>query len=332
VSREVPPLSAARAYAQPVLGRSVRQIAANLLALAVLLALMWVNSGERYAVTLLLALPAGGFLLRLFMIEHDCGHGSFFASRPMNDAVGRVIGILTLMPYGYWKRSHAVHHATSGNLSRRGIGNIDTLTVAEYRHRTRLGRLRYRLYRHPLLLLGLGPIWQIFLRQRLPFHLPKPRRASVLSILGNDLVLAAVLAGAWATVGLERLLLVWFPPLLVTAVVGIWLFYVQHQFEPGYWAPAEEWRFEDAALRGSSFYDLPALLRFFTASIGYHHVHHLYSRIPNYRLREFVGQHSELSETNRLTLRDSARCLRLALWDEERGCLIGFDELKRAHS
>ena len=321
------PILQARRYAGPLGRRSALQLGGNSLALALLWFGMWISAEQHYWLTLVLALPAAGFLLRLFMVMHDCGHGSYFASARANDAVGWVIGVLLLTPYVYWKHSHAVHHATSGDLSRRGIGDIDTLTVAEYRGRSGFGRLSYRLYRHPLVLLGLGPWFQMFLRQRIPVHLPEPRRACVRSILSTNLALASLLLAAHLAVGLDRFLWVWVPPLLPTAGAGIWLFYVQHQFEDAYWAPPEDWSFEAAALRGSSFYDLPAPLRFFTSSIGYHHVHHLCSRIPNYRLREFVDDHPELACTNRLTLRDSLACARLALFDEASSRLIAFREI-----
>ncbi|HEX5741435.1 MAG TPA: fatty acid desaturase [Pilimelia sp.] len=282
-----------------------------------------------YGLCLLLAVPAAGFLVRLFMIQHDCGHGSFFRRRRANDWVGRVIGVLTLTPYGYWRRSHAVHHATSGHLDRRGTGDIAMLTVAEYRALPRRRRLAYRLGRNPLILLGLGPIYVFFLKHRLPADLLEDGdKAAWISVMGTNLAIAGAVLGMSALVGLESLLLVQLPISLLASSIGIWLFYVQHQFEDTYWERDPDWSFHAGALHGSTHYDLPGPLRWFTANIGVHHVHHLASRIPSYRLAEVLRDHPTLREMGRLTLRQSFACFRLALWDEDKRRLVSFRELR----
>jgi omega-6 fatty acid desaturase (delta-12 desaturase) len=280
-----------------------------------------------YWLTLALALPAAGLLVRLFIIQHDCGHGSFFASRRLNDLVGSLIGVLTLTPYQYWRRTHALHHANTGNLEHRDFGEVETLTVAEYKALSRWGKLRYRVYRHPLVLFVVGPVYQFVVKHRAPWDAPRSWRKEWRGVMLTNLGLAAILAAAWATVGLERFLLVQVPITLLSGTLGVWLFYVQHQFEDTYWENPPEWAFHDAALEGSSFYDLPRVLDWFTGSIGFHHVHHLASRIPNYRLRQAMREVPELSHVTRLTLRDSLATVRLKLWDEERSRMVGFADV-----
>jgi omega-6 fatty acid desaturase (delta-12 desaturase) len=280
-----------------------------------------------YWITLLLALPAAGFLVRLFIIQHDCGHGSFFRSRAANNTLGFVLGILTLTPYAYWRKAHAIHHATSGNLDHRGFGDISTLTVKEYLALTRWRRLRYRLYRNPLILFGLGPFYEFILRQRFPLGLPRSWRREWASILWTNLALLAVVAMMWKTVGIQAFLAVQLPISLLAGSSGVWLFYIQHQFEDTYWEKDDAWSFHAAGIKGSSYYDLPGMLHWFTGNIGVHHVHHLSSRIPNYRLRQCFRENPELQQVTRLTLWGSLKCARLKLWDEERGKLVGFQHL-----
>lgn len=277
----------------------------------------------------LLVLPAAGLLVRLFMISHDCGHGSFFPSRRANDWTGRVIGILTMTPYDHWRHSHAIHHAGSGNLARRGIGDVDTLTVREYEALSAWGRLRYRLYRHPAVLFGLGPFYLFVLQQRLPVGFMRRGWTPWISTMSTNAGIA-VLSGLliWA-VGWQSFLLVHLPIVVLGATAGVWLFYVQHQFEGTVWAGAEGWNVHEAALHGSSHYDLPPVLRWFTANIGVHQVHHLASRIPFYRLPEVLRAHPELRDVGRLTLLESLRCVRLALWDEDKRQLVSFREARR---
>lgn len=316
-------------YREPSMARSLAELAATALPFAALWALMWLGLGHAYWLCLLLAVPAAGFLVRLFMIQHDCGHGSFFHRRDANDWLGRAIGVLTLTPYGQWRHRHAVHHATSGNLDRRGIGDVDTLTVREFQAMPRWRRLAYRLSRSPLAVLGVGPLYLFVVKQRLPGRLTRANRAAWRSVMGTNLAIAAVMAVMTALVGAEDFLLVQAPITWLASSVGVWLFYVQHQFEHTYWEQDERWSAQAGALAGSSHLDLPPVLRWFTANIGVHHVHHLSSRIPSYRLAEVLRDHPGLRGVNRLTLRDSFWCFRLALWDEESRRLVSFREARR---
>ena len=315
-------------YRQPNHWRSIIEILITAVPLLLLWLLMWRGLGGGSWLYLLLAVPAAGFLVRLFMIQHDCGHGAFFRDRRANDWVGRVIGVLTLTPYDFWRRTHAIHHAGSGNLDRRGIGDVDTLTVAEYLSRSRWGRLRYRLYRHPLVMFGIGPAYLFFLQQRLPVGLMRAGWRPWLSTMATNLGIALVGAAAIRAVGLGPFLLVQVPTMLIGASVGVWLFYVQHQFADTLWLRDAAWSAQEAALHGSSHYDLPLMLRWFTANIGVHHVHHLCSRIPYYRLPLVLRRHPELADIGRLTLAQSISCVGLVLWDETACRLISFRELR----
>jgi omega-6 fatty acid desaturase (delta-12 desaturase) len=311
-------------YRQPSNGRGVVEIAITVVPLCALWVLAWLTLDFGYWVSFLLTVPAAGFLLRLFMIQHDCGHGAFFRHRLANDWVGRVIGVLTLTPYDFWRRAHALHHATSGNLDRRGFGDIDTLTVREYRALGSWGRLRYRLYRHPLIMFGLGPAYLFLLRHRVPTGLVREGFGPWFSTMGTNLAIAAIVALLIWLIGIKALLLVHLPIILLAASVGVWLFYVQHQFEHTVWDEGMQWDRHEAALHGSSHYELPGILRWFTANIGIHHIHHLSSSIPYYRLSAVLRDHPELRGVARLTVWQSFRCVRLVLWDESQRRLVSF--------
>lgn len=276
-----------------------------------------------------LTAPAALFLVRLFMIQHDCGHGAMFKSKAANDWVGRIAGVFTMTPYDYWRRTHAIHHGTSGNLDRRELGAIELLTVAEYRALPRWRRLLYRLYRNPLVMFGVGPAYMFILQHRLPIGEMKAGWRPWISTMATN---AAILLGCGALIwfgGVRAFALVHLPVIVLAATIGVWLFYVQHQFEQTHFARGEDWDLHDAALRGSSHYDLPGLLKWLTAHIGVHHVHHLNSRIPFYRMPQILKDHPELKDVRRLTLLESFRCVRLALWDEEAGRLVSFREIRR---
>jgi acyl-lipid omega-6 desaturase (Delta-12 desaturase) len=288
---------------------------------------MWFSLEHGYWITLLLAVPAAGFLLRLFVIQHDCGHGSLFRSRLANDLTGRIIGVFTLTPYDYWRRTHAAHHATSGNLDRRGIGDITTLTVREYLGLSRWRRLAYRCYRHPLVLFGVGPTYLFIFKHRLPLDMPLLRSGVWRNLLATNVGIVALTVALAILVGPIALLKLQLPIVLLAASAGIWLFHVQHQFEESYWQRGATWSFHQAALQGSSYYSLPRFLQWLTASIGLHHIHHLCSRIPNYRLQQCLDENPELRQARRLTLLQSLRCARLALWNEETGRMIRFRDL-----
>ena len=277
----------------------------------------------------LLLVPVAAFLVvRLFMFQHDCGHGSFFPSRRLNDLLGGVLGVLTLTPYASWRGDHAIHHASAGNLDRRGVGDVTTLTLEEYLALSRVRRLGYRLYRHPLVMFGVGPTWLFLISQRIPGGNRRRGWRDWLSVLGTDAALLGGIALLVVLLGPLPLLLGWLPVVLMAATIGIWLFYVQHQFEDAYWQPKPSWDFAAAAVRGSSFYDLPRPLHWLTGNIGFHHIHHLSSRIPNYRLRDCHEANPELQAAPRLSLRRSFRCTRLALWDAQRHKLVSFRSVR----
>ena len=318
------------AYREPSVLRSLVELAVTAGPLLLIVALSWAfHARGWWGASLALSLPAGAFLLRMFMIQHDCGHGSFFRDKRANDWLGRAVGVLTLTPYGYWRHTHAVHHASSGDLDRRTLGAIEMMTVAEYRAMPRLQRLGYRLYRHPLTMFGVGPAYMFLLQQRLPIGMMKAGWAPWISAMGTNLAVVALVALALAFGGAGPLLLTYLPAVLLAASVGVWLFYVQHQFETTYWARRPDWRMEEAALEGSSHYDLPPVLRWITANIGLHHIHHVSSRIPYYRLREALIDHPELEAKSRLTLGESLRCVPLTLWDEETRRLVSFRQATR---
>jgi omega-6 fatty acid desaturase (delta-12 desaturase) len=314
-------------YREPSPRRSVFELAVTAGAFGLTWAVMWATLGVGYWLTLLMAVPAAGFLVRLFLIQHDCGHGTLFRKRATNDWIGRVLGTLTLTPYDFWRRSHNIHHASSGNLQLRGIGDIDTLTVREYLALPARRRLGYRLYRHPLVMFGLGPAYLFLLQHRVPAGMMRKGWQPWASAMATNLAIAVAATVMIWLVGLGPFLLVHLPITLLAASIGVWLFYVQHQFEETSWADASAWNLHEAALHGSSHYDLPGVLRWFTANIGIHHVHHLCSRIPFYRLPHVLRDHPELAKVGRLTLLESLRCVRLALWDEKCRRLISFREL-----
>jgi acyl-lipid omega-6 desaturase (Delta-12 desaturase) len=314
-------------FREPNHGRSVVEVLVTAVPLTLLWLLMWLLLPIGYGLYLLLAVPAAGFLVRLFMIQHDCGHGSFFRQRLLNDWVGRVIGVFTLTPYDFWRHAHDIHHATSGNLDRRGIGDIDTLTVREYLALSRWRRLRYRLYRHPIIMFGVGPVYLFILRHRFPPGLLREGRPAWVSTMATNAAIALVASGMMWWIGIRPFLLVQLPIIALSGTIGVWLFYVQHQFEHTLWSENRNWSLRTAAFHGSSHYHLPAVLRWFTANIGVHHVHHLCSRIPFYRLPLALHRHPDLVNVGRLTLGQSFACVRLVLWDETARRLIAFREL-----
>lgn len=313
-------------YRQPNRVRSGFELAVTVLPFLAFWGLAFASAYYGYWWGLLLILPAAGFLLRLFMIQHDCGHGAFFANRTADDWTGRALGVLTLTPYDYWRGTHAIHHASAGNLDERGVGDIETLTVREYQALPRLGRLRYRLYRNPFVMFALGPIYVFVIKHRWPWDTMRVAGMPWLSTLLTNLAIAALCATMIWLTGIMPFLLVHLPVVVLAGAAGIWLFYVQHQFEDTHWSDGEEWDFQQSALHGSSNYVLPWPLPWLTGNIGIHHVHHLSSRVPFYRLPEVVRDYPELADTGRITILESLRCVKLVLWDEQKRRLVSFRE------
>ena len=317
------------AYCEPSTARSVLEIVVTVLPFLALWGLSYLAYQVSVWLSLLVAIPAGAFLVRFFLIQHDCGHGAFFKSKLANDWVGRVLGVFTMTPYAFWKRAHAIHHASHGNLERRGIGDIDTLTLDEYRALTPLGRIRYRVYRHPIVLFVIGPAYLFLLQHRLPVTQMTIGLTPWVSAMGTNLGIAALFGGMMWLVGVKAFLLIHIPIVMIAASIGVWMFYVQHQFEDTIWDHNDTWEMKTAALYGSSHYDLPQPLRWMTANIGVHHVHHLVSRIPYYRLHQAIEDHPELASLGRITIGQSLKTVKLALWDEANRRMVTFAEASK---
>jgi acyl-lipid omega-6 desaturase (Delta-12 desaturase) len=316
-------------YARANAGRAVLDLASAVVPYAALSVLMYLVLDVSYVLVLAIAVPAAGFLLRTYMVFHDCAHGSFLPSRRANTWLGRALGLLVFSSFDSWRHSHAVHHATAGDLDRRGVGDVFTLTVAEYRSRPWSRRLGYRLFRNPVVMFGVGPIWAMFVQPRLVSRSMRPRIRR--GIITTNLALAVLVGALCALVGWREYLLVQVPTALLAGAVGVFLFYVQHQFEGTHWTNGEQWSFADAALEGSSYLKLPKLLQFFTASIGLHHVHHLSAKIPNYNLQRAHDDNPIFHAVPTLSLRDALRAVRLKLWDEDRGELVTFAQARLPH-
>jgi acyl-lipid omega-6 desaturase (Delta-12 desaturase) len=265
--------------------------------------------------------------VRTFILFHDCSHGSFLPSKRANVWLGTTLGLFVYSPFLRWRHDHAIHHATSGDLDRRGGGDIRTLTVSEYRALDVRGRLAYRVFRNPIVMFGIGPIVALLVGPRIVARSARPRMRR--SVLGTNAALAALVAALCWLIGWSDFLLVQAPTVLLAGSAGIWLFYVQHQFEDAYWESGENWSYADAALRGSSYLRLPKVLQFFSGNIGLHHVHHLSARIPNYNLQRAHDENPIFHEVPVLTLWDGMRAVRLKLWDEERGRMVTFAEAGR---
>lgn len=304
--------------------RALIQMVNTGLPFAALIATMLTGMHFGFWPVLLLALPAGGLLVRLFIIQHDCGHGSFLPSQRLNDVLGLGISVLTLAPYGFWRRAHNYHHASSGHLDKRGIGDINTLTVAEYAQLPWLRRLQYRIYRHPVFLFGFGVPFYFTVIQRLPFWQPYATHEIWRSVVGLNAMMVAFYGTLIWLLGAKTVLLVAVPVVVIASAAGGWLFFVQHQYEDTHWTSAAEWDFQVAAVMGSSYYVLPKPLQWLTGNIGLHHIHHLCSRIPNYKLQDCLDASAELTAMNRITLFESLKCANLALWCEQRRRMVTF--------
>ncbi len=314
-------------YTQPDRRLAVGQLLNSLPPFGLLWYLAYRALAVHYALTLALAAVAAGLLVRIFIIQHDCGHGSFLATPRWNDWIGRFCSLFTLTPYQAWRHDHAVHHATSGNLDRRGTGDITTLTVDEYLSRPWPGRLAYRLFRHPVVLFGIGPVVQFVLLQR--FAKPGAAWRERRSVWLTNAALVVVVGSLGAAVGWREFLLVQLPITALASSAGVWLFYVQHQFDAAYWARQGDWEYSSVALQGSSYYRLPRPFQWFTGNIGLHHVHHLGPRIPNYRLQACHDENPIFHTAQTMGFIESLRTIPLALWDEANQRLISFGDLTR---
>jgi acyl-lipid omega-6 desaturase (Delta-12 desaturase) len=309
-------------YAKPSLRRGLLDLATSALPYVLLSAAMYALLHVSVWLVLALSVPTAGFLVRTFIVFHDCGHGSFLPNRTANNWAGIVCAFLVYSPFGSWRHEHAIHHATSGDLDNRGKGDVETLTVAEYRALSRRGRLGYRLLRNPIVLFGLGPLWALLIQPRLIPAWARKRywRETVLT----NLALLALFSGLWLLAGWRAVLLVQLPSAMLAGAAGVWLFYVQHQFEGVYWQRHDDWSYAASALHGSSYLKLPRILQFFSGNIGFHHVHHMNPRIPNYNLQRAHDENPVFHQAPTLSLWDGIRTLRLKLYDERHHRLVGF--------
>jgi omega-6 fatty acid desaturase (delta-12 desaturase) len=308
--------------------RSVWQLVNSVIPYFVLWIVMYWSLSISYWLTLALAVLAGGFLVRVFIIFHDAGHGSFFNSQRANDVTGIITGIITFTPYYAWRHSHAIHHATSGDLDRRGVGDVWTLTVDEYLVAPRWKRMAYRFYRFPLVTFGPGPLFMFLISHRLLDKSATGARERH-SIYWTNLALLVIVAVAALTIGLDKYILIQLPIIWIGGAAGVWLFYVQHQFEGMVWEHHDKWNFVTAALQGSSFYKLPRVLQWFTGNIGFHHIHQLSPRIPNYQLEPCHNSSPLFQAVKPVTVLSSLKSLKLRLWDERAHCLVGFSVIKQ---
>ncbi len=327
-SNRPPWQEALSSYAQPTLRQGLIALGTSVAPYLALSVAMYFALRVSVLLTLVLAIPAGGFLVRVFIMFHDCTHGSLLPSRRANARLGSVLGLFVLAPFQRWRHDHAVHHATAGDLDRRGVGDVPTLTIEEYRARPWRGRLGYRLFRNPLVMFGLGPVFAMIVGPRLTSRTARPRMRN--SVLATDVVLVVIVGALIWLMGAGDFLLVWAPPALLAGSAGIWLFYVQHQFEDAYWENSGAWTYADAALRGSSYLKLPKVLQFLSGNIGLHHVHHLNARIPNYNLQRAHDSNPIFHEVPTLTLWDGLRATRLKLYDDRSRRLVTFAQARRS--
>ncbi len=315
-------------YARPQFARSLLELATSVLPYLALSYGMYLALEVSYLLVLAISIPAAGFLVRTFILFHDCSHGSMFQSKRANAWMGTVLGLFVYSPFVRWRHDHAIHHATSGDLERRGGGDVRTLTICEYNALAPRSQLAYRLFRHPAIMFGIGPIVALLIGPRIVSRDARPRMRR--SVIGTNIALALLVAAMCWAIGPLNFLLIQVPTVMLAGAAGIWLFYVQHQFEEAYWESSEEWTYADAALRGSSYLKLPAVLQFFSGNIGLHHVHHLNARIPNYNLQRAHDENAVFHDVPILSLRDGMRSTRLKLWDEDNGRMVGFAAARRA--
>ena len=320
-------------YQQPDLRKSIWQISNSFGGLIVCWLLMLASLQVGYWLTLLIAFPAAGFLVRIFIIQHDCGHSSFFKSRRANDIVGTICSLITMTPYNFWRKSHAIHHAHHAQLEERGIGDVWTMTTAEFIQANVWKRWVYRVFRNPVFLFGIAPTIKFVVLERLPIKLdPNWHNGERASLWWLNLALFVVLTGMSLVLGFWTMVMLNLPIIVIGATAGTWLFYVQHQFERTYWEHTPQWDYTLAALQGSSYYKLPRVLQWFTGNIGFHHIHHLSPRIPNYHLQECHESHPLFQRVVHLSIRSSMKTMWLTLWDEEHQRLVTFHEALQTDS
>jgi len=312
-------------YQTPNIRKSIWQLMNTLIPYIILWILMVYLIEISYWLVIPLAVIAGGLAVRIFIILHDCGHWSFFESAKANHLVGSIMGVFVFTPYFQWRQSHAVHHATAANLDKRGVGDIWTLTVDEFLESPLWKRLFYRVYRNPLIMFGVGPLLTFLILHRLPNNTYKKREKNSVHLTNLALIIIVLLM-SWA-IGFKNYLLIQLPVIWVASTVGVWMFYVQHQFEGVYWERAQEWDFLKAGLEGSSFYQLPKVLQWFSGSIGFHHIHHLSPRIPNYLL-EKCHLENKIFQVKPIKLWASLKSMTFRLWDEKKRQLVNFRDLK----
>lgn len=318
-------------YTKPSWIKSLSQIGVTLGLFIAVMITAHILYSFHWALTIPFTIMAGCLTVKLFIIQHDCGHRSYFRNPALCDWTGRFLSLFTWTPYEFWKRDHDKHHATSGHLDKRGFGDINTITVDEYNALTMMEKFKYRLYRHPAVLLGIGPAWQFIFRHRLPIGLPENNKKRVFgSIMTHNFTLLVFFSALCYFTGWGAVLTIWLPTVIIGATIGVWLFYIQHNFDETYWERTANWSFVDASLQGCSYYRLPKVLHWITGNIGYHHIHHLSSRIPNYNLPKIYHEVPELQKVRSIGIWESIKCLNLTLWCEERKRLVSFREARLA--
>jgi omega-6 fatty acid desaturase (delta-12 desaturase) len=310
--------------------RSALDIVTSVVPYIALWVLMYLSLSVSYLLTLALAVPAAGFAIRSFIVFHDCTHGSFMRTKRANAWVGTTVGLIVFQCFRAWKHEHAIHHATAGDLDRRGVGDVDTLTLAEYECKSRSERLAYRLFRNPLVMFGIGPFIAMLIAPRIPEKGARPRIRN--AVYATNAVVVVLIGGLCWLIGWQQYLEIQVPILMISGAAGIWLFYVQHQFEDAYWESAQVWSYADAALRGSSYLKLPKVLQFFTGNIGLHHVHHLSARIPNYNLQRAHDDNPIFHDVPVLSLIDGLRAVRLKVYDEDQRRMVTWAQARRSVS
>jgi omega-6 fatty acid desaturase (delta-12 desaturase) len=316
-------------YQQSDSWHSTRQVLNSVIPFFGILVLMYYSLEISYWLTLALSVVNAGFITRIFIIQHDCGHNSFYDSMRANNIVGSIFGVITLTPYYLWRRNHAKHHATSGNLDSRGVGDVYTMTVSEYQEQSAWEQFKYRFYRHPLTLFIIGPIAIFFVSHRFALKTKKSEREERASVYWTNLALAVIIVGFGLLIGFKEFFIITIPMYLIAFSGGIYLFYVQHQFEDTYWRRKPNWDYFEAAMEGASYFKLPKLLQWFSGNIGFHHIHHLSPKIPNYLLEKAYKENDILRGSNTLTLFSSLKSVNLRLWDEQRNKLISFKDYRR---